>query len=196
MNQLMEIIRQLNLVDLIFIILFVRILYIASVTGFIVEFFKLFGTVLALYLSAHYFTISTDLMRNRYGVGEKPPMIPLDFMDFVSFFILALFGYLIGFVLREAFTRAVKMEAVPALHRWGGMVLSVARSILLMGLITYVLSISTVPYLHDRASESYLGSRCWNLVPDTYSRIWYRFTSKFMRGEQFNKAVPEAQKKH
>jgi len=196
MNQIMEIVRQLNLVDLVFIILFVRILYISSRTGFIIEFFKLFGTVLAIYLAAHYFTISTDLMRNRYGVGENVPKIPLDFMDFISFLILTLFGYLIGFVLREGFTRAVKMEAVPALHRWGGMALSVVRSIFLMGLITYALSISTIPYLHDRVSESYLGSRCWNLVPDTYSRIWYRFVSKFMRGEVFNKAVPEAQKKH
>ena len=196
MNQLMAIIRQLNLVDLVFIILFLRILYISSKTGFIAEFFKLFGTVLAIYLAAHYFTVSTDLMRNRYGVGQNLPKIPLDFMDFLSFIILTFLGYLVGFVLREAFGRAVKMEAVPVLHRWGGMALSVARSIFLMGLITYTLSISTIPYLRARASESYLGRRCWNLVPDTYGRMWYGFVSKFMRGEKFNKAVPEAQAKH
>lgn len=193
MNQFVEIIRQFNLVDVIFIILFARILYISSKTGFIAEFFKLLGTVVGIYLAAHYFTLATDLMRNRYGVGQKIPAIPLDFMDFLSFIILSLFGYLIGYMLREAFTKVVKMEAVPALHRWGGMVVSVARSILLMGLITYALSISTVPYIREKASKSYLGSRCWDMVPDTYNRIWSGFFSKFMRGEKFNKAILEAQ---
>jgi uncharacterized membrane protein required for colicin V production len=196
MNQILDILRQCNLVDLIFVILFFRILYISSKTGFIPEIFKVFGTVLAVYFGAHYFTVSTDLMRNRYGVGQSVPLIPLDFMDFISFIILTFFGCLIGFLLREAFARMIKMEAVPALHRWGGMVLSVARSILLMGLITYTLSISTIPYLYDRASESYLGKRCWRIVPDTYARIWYGFTSKFMSGEKFNKAVAEAQERH
>ena len=196
MNQIMGAIRQFNAIDLVFIILFARIIYISYRTGFIAEFFKLFGTVLAIYLGAHYFTIITDSIRNRYGIGENSTNIPLDFMDFISFVILAIIGYAIGFLLREAFSRLVKMEAIPALHRWGGIVLSIARSLLLMGIITYALSISSITYLYDRTSESYLGSRFWNLVPNTYSRIWYGFTSKFMVGEKFNKAVSEVQERH
>ena len=54
---IVEIIKQFNWVDIFVIILSVRVLYIAVKNGLPVELFKLLGTIAAIYLSLHYYTI-------------------------------------------------------------------------------------------------------------------------------------------
>ncbi len=87
---LLDIIKKLNWVDVFVIIALMRIGYVAFETGFTIELFKLLGTLFAIYLSMHYFTVVSDTLIRRQATTEK---IPLQFTDFVSFLVLTLAGF-------------------------------------------------------------------------------------------------------
>ncbi|MDD5730673.1 MAG: CvpA family protein [Candidatus Omnitrophica bacterium] len=186
-----DIVRQFNWVDILVLVLAARICYIGIKQGFPAELFKLPGTILAIYLSLHYYTMFSDIARDNMNLR----IIPLEFLDLISFVILACLGYLFFIVLREVFARFLKMEAVPKLNKWGGCILSLARAYLLAGLIAYALAISTVGYLKDSVHRSYSGNYLFKVSPTTYSWLWNNIMSKFMSHEKFNKTVNEVQEK-
>lgn len=191
MNPLLSLMEQFNWIDIFFIILLLRICYIAFKSGFISEFFKLLGVLLAIYVAMHYYTDLSDFLRNRFELDKK---LPLDFLDFFCFMLLAAVSYVLSILLRLTFSMFIKLEAIPRLNRWGGFIMGVARAILLTGLFTFIFSITTFKYMHDKIVESYLGPRLINVAPATYGRIWYGFMSKFMPNEKFNKTILEVQK--
>ena len=191
---MLEIIKRLNWVDIFVIILLFRILYVSLKSGFAAELFKLLGTITAIYISLHYFTLFSDWVVGSAKVTISKESMPLEFMDFISFVILVLAGYLFFVGLRAVFYRFIKMEAVPTLNRWGGFVLGIIRGFLLASLIIFMLVISTISYLRDSTLDSYLGSRIYKIAPATYSWIWNSLTSKFMGKEKFNKTVFEVSK--
>jgi uncharacterized membrane protein required for colicin V production len=190
MNSLPSVIQRFNWVDIFVIILLFRICYIAFKTGFVPEFFKLLGTLLAIYVAMHYYTGLSDFLGGRFGLDKK---MPLDFLDFICFISLAIISYLVGILFRQAFCRLIKLETVPRLNMWGGFVIGIARAVLLAGLFTFIISISTVKYLHDKVADSYFGVSLIKVAPQTYSSVWYGFMSKFTPAEKFNKTILEVQ---
>jgi membrane protein required for colicin V production len=191
MNPLLALIERFNWVDIFFIILLLRIGYVASKSGFISEFFKLLGVLMAIYVAMHYYTDLSDFLRGRFELDER---LPLDFLDFFCFILLVGVSYILSILLRQTFSMFIKLEAIPRLNRWGGFIMGITRAILLIGLFTFIFSITTLKYMHDKVAQSYLGPRLINVAPATYSRIWYGFMSKFMPNEKFNKTILEVQK--
>jgi len=185
-----EVIRQFNWVDIFVIIVLLRTIYIAVKNGLTSEAFKLPGIIFALYLSLHYYTTVSDLIQERLPVKE----MPLEFLDFIFFLILATFGYLVFVLLRNLFCRFIKMEAAPNFNRWIGLFLGIARSFFLVGLLTFGLAISSINYLKVSTRNSYLGSQFCQIAPATYTWIWNNITSKFMAQEKLNPAIEEVQK--
>jgi len=191
MNPEAGILGMLNWIDVLFIILLIRILYVSFLGGFFAECFKFFGAILAIYLSLHYYTALSDFIVSKVGFFKS---WPLEFMDLIALLLLAVFSFFIGWLLSYAFTKVAKIEAIPALQRWGGFVMGCLRAVLLCGFITYACSASSVKYLHDKADASYFGGWLIHVAPRTYSAIWNGFTSHFMTSEQFNKTVTEVEK--
>lgn len=188
---LKDIVIQTNWVDIFILVIFIRICYMAVANGFPVECFKLLGTLSAIYISLHYYTLFTDFIRQRAQSAEK---IPLEFLDFVFFIVLVLLGYSIFVAIRILFVNLIKMEAVPKLNKAGGFILGFGRAFLFSGLIMYMLTISTIRYFKDSVVDSYFGSRFFKIGPATYSWVWNKLTSKFMTAEKFNKTIQEIQK--
>jgi len=186
---ILDIIRQWNWVDVLVIIILLRVCYTAMKTGLTVELFKLLGVILAIYLSAHYYTTLSDFAEERMNIK----FIPLEFLDFLCFVILAIIGYLVFFGLREAIHRSIKMQTHPSLNRWAGLALGIGRSILLSGLVIFILVISTISYLKDSVGSSYFGKRMFKIAPATYSGLWNGFMSKFMTQEKINNTILEVQ---
>jgi uncharacterized membrane protein required for colicin V production len=184
---LVEIIKQFNWIDVLIILVIGRIIYIGIKLGFPSEIFKLFGSIVALYLAFHYYTIVSDYFDERFDLR----VMPLEFLDFLLFTVLSAMGYAIFVGLRAVFTRGIKVEAVPRLHKWGGFVLSVARSALLASLFMYMFVISSISYLKNSVTHSYTGSRILELAPSTYRWLWDNLMSKFMTKEKFNDATTE-----
>lgn len=186
---LLNIIQQFNWVDIFVIILLLRVCYIAIKNGFPIELFKVSGTILAIYLSFHYYTNLSDIIRQRF-IGQK---LPLEFLDFLCFGLLAVLGYLAVAFFRQLFSRLITMEAVPKLNKWGGFFIGILRGFLLSSLLIFALFISSFKYFKNSVNDSYSGRRLFKIAPATYSKIWFGFVSKFMPGEKFNPTITEVE---
>jgi len=183
--------KQFNWVDIFIVLLFVRICFVAAKTGIAAEFFKILGTLVGLYLSLHYYTFVSDwFIKSILSLEDK---VPLAFLDFVFFVLLAVAGYVVFALVRTAFDRLIKMQAVASLNKWGGFFLGIGRGILLVGMVVFTLAISSISYLRLSAQRSYLGARAFEIAPATYRWMWDVLASKFFPGEKFNDTVREVQ---
>ena len=116
---MIDVIAQFNFIDIIIIILSFRICYIAFQMGLPVELFKLLGIIFTTYISLHYYTGLSDIIQ-RWPLPEE---LPLEFLDFLIFIILALGGYLGFVVLRSMSYHFIKLEAPPRISQVGGLIL-------------------------------------------------------------------------
>ncbi|PIP18921.1 MAG: hypothetical protein COT38_01550 [Candidatus Omnitrophica bacterium CG08_land_8_20_14_0_20_41_16] len=188
---LLNTLKQFNWLDIFILIMIFRICYIALKAGFPIEVFKFLGSLTAIYVSMHYYTMLSDFIKSRIPIEEN---MPLEFIDFLVFLLLAISGYLLFVLLRSVFSHFIKIEAVSALNKWGGLILGLFRSILLVSLIFFTLAISSVSYLKDSVKRSYLGPRLFSIAPDTYAWAWNNLASKFINSEKQNNVVLEVKK--
>lgn len=186
-----DIYKQANFLDLIIVITVFRICYVALKTGLVVEIFKLLGVLFATYISLHYYISISDIIQNRF----LPPGMPLEFFDFLIFIFLFGAGYMLFVALRVTLYRFIKLEALPAINKTGGLLLGLLRGFFVTGVLVFMLSISTTSYLSRSVKHSYLGNRAIFILPNTYSWLWDNIFSKFSAKDNFNPTVNEALKK-
>jgi len=182
---LLNIIKQFNWIDIFVAIILLRIGYNALKRGISIEFFKLLGTIAAIYLSLHYYTIFSDAIRGRITTEENA----LGFLSPITFITLAILGYFLFAILRSIFYRFIKMEAAPRLNKWGGLLLGLVRGILFLSLIIFMMVITRIDYLQRITHQSYFGKGLFKVAPATYAFLWNKATSKFMVNEEFNQSV-------
>jgi len=188
MEGLLSTLKQFNWIDILTVIISIRICYVSLKSGFTIELFKFLGVVLAIYLSLHYYSDLADF------IGARTKNAPVEFFQPFTFATLAISGNLIFVLLRSIFYRFIHMEAVPQLNKWGGFVLGIARFILVVGLLTFILVIPNIGYLKKSVANSYSGKYFLRVAPNVYSGLWNNLISKFMLKEKFNKGVLDIQK--
>ncbi|MEK6727252.1 MAG: CvpA family protein [Candidatus Omnitrophota bacterium] len=182
--------NQINWLDLFVIIILIRICYVAIKTGFPIELFKILGVILATYLSLHYFSgLSSSLL---ILIGSKN--IPSVFLSLLSFMFLAGAGFLFFSFLRRIFFKLVKMEAVSALNKWGGLVLGITRGFLFASLVIFIFVISGIGYLKKSVTVSYSGKAIFKIAPATYAWAFNGLVSKLVTGEKFNQSILDVEK--
>lgn len=186
---ILEAFARINWVDIVILIIIARTCYVALKNGFPHELFRFLGTVFAIYFSLHYYTALSDFIRERLDLK----VVPLDFLDFIFFVGIVIITDLLFLAFRSALARFIKMEAVPRLNKIGGIILGFFRSILLSGLVVFMLVISSISYLKGSALSSLSGSSLVKVAPSTYSWLWRHIMSKFMTGERFNETIQEVQ---
>ena len=146
-----SIIENINWVDICLAILLLRICYIAVKNGFPQEVFKIFGTIAAVFISLHYYLSLSAFIRSRLGL-ENGALQSLDFFVFVT---LVIFAQLFFVILRKIFSGALKVEALPALNKWGGFILGLARGLLLGSLLIFMLLLSGTGFFNRGVRDSY-----------------------------------------
>lgn len=184
---LVDIVTHLNWLDFLTAILLSRIIYIAIEKGVLNELFKFLSTLFATYLSLHYYIVLSDFLRERLGLKS----IPVEFLDFLCFIVLALIGYLVFVFIRNAVNRLTKTEVTPYVARWGAFALGVARGILFTSLILFTLAVSGISYFRNSVFNSYSGRRLIYVAPAVYRGIWVGVMSKFMIAEKINQNAVE-----
>jgi uncharacterized membrane protein required for colicin V production len=186
---MLDILKGINWVDIFVVIILFRLGYIAIKGGLPIEIFKILGTLAATYLSLHYYqSISEGVVLWLPLVKDRPPW---DLLNFISFMILAVLGYLIFVSLRMLCYRFIKMQATPKLSKWGGLFLGLLRAVLLLGLIVFALLLTDMRYYKDSVRNSYAGRGLSKVAPNVYIWIWKTIGSKFATGENFNQSVLE-----
>lgn len=186
---LLNILRQFNWIDIVVLILLFRMTYIAIKNGLPIELFKLLGIISAIYLSMHYYILCSAYLKERAVIKN----IPLEFLTFLSFIVLAILGYLIFIILRKVFYRFINVEPVQRLNKWGGFIVGIARGILVISLLMFISVISNINYLNNSVKNAYLGRRIFKVAPAIYSALWNNLACKFRTTETFNKTILEVQ---
>ena len=184
---LIDFFSRLNFLDFIILIVLFRICYMAAKMGLSIEIFKFLGTIFSTYIALHYYTVLSDLIQRRF----VPEQMPLEFMDFIVFLFLILFGYLCFVGLRSILCRYIQLNALPKINQGLGLILGIGRGLLIIGLLSFTLVISSVTYLGSAVKHSYLGSRSFVISPQTYGWLWSNIFSKFSPREKFNPTVTE-----
>lgn len=187
---MLDIIKQFNWLDIVVIILFLRVAFVAIKSTLFIEFFKLLGTLSAIYLGLHYYPVLSDFIRN--NVPARLPL-ELDFLDFISCTLLAIVGYLIFVILRAAINRLFHMEPIPNIDKWGSIAFGLVRSFLFISLVVFLLACSTINYIKRGIAVSYSGPYLIKIAPNIYKGIWDGVTSKFAGNEKFNETVLEVE---
>ncbi len=182
---LAEIVNRLNWIDLVFVILLIRTGYVAVRNGFLVEIFKISGTILAVYLGCHYYAPLAAFFHSRLGAEGSSAALP----ETLAFIALCSLGYVVFILPRRLLMRFLKIEAAQVLNSWGGLVLGICRGVLFSGLLFLVFSISARDYLHSSVAQSLSGRRLVDTAAGTYGWIWNTVMSKFMHGEKYNAAL-------
>jgi len=190
---LLDILRQFNWFDIFIVFLLLKIGYTSVKNGFVVELFKFLGTVFAIYISFHYFTVLSDIFMKRVPDEQG---FPLPFMDYVVCLVLIISIYLFFVLLRNLVCHFVKMEAVPTLSKWGGFILGIGRGIIVSSLIAFLFFISTVDYLSASAKNSYISRRIFNVSISTYDAAWNGLMNKLAPNEKHNRTITEIQQNY
>ncbi|MDD4980531.1 MAG: CvpA family protein [Candidatus Omnitrophica bacterium] len=187
---LLSTLKQFNWLDIFVLILLLRIGYVAMRSEFFLELFKFLGTILAIFLSLHYYIIFSDYIGSHIGVNN----IPLEYLTSVISIVLGFLGYFIFVVLRKVFYRFMKMEAVPNLNKWGAVILGLSRGALAASLMIFIMVTSPFGYLKDSVSHAYSGKYIFKIAPAVYGSLWDGIASKFISRDKFNKAILDAPK--
>jgi uncharacterized membrane protein required for colicin V production len=187
--ELLETLKRFNWVDILFVIILLRTCYVAVKNGFPSEFFRLLGMLLAIYLSFHYYINFSDYINSFFIKKNLPP----EHLTFITFAVLVVVGYLIFALLGRIVSRFIHLEAVPALNRWGSLILAIARSFLTVSLVIFIFVIAPGSYLKNSVANSYSGKRLFKIAPATYAWLWDSVMSKFRAEEKFNGSVLKVQ---
>lgn len=179
--------KRLNWVDVFFVILLIRIAYIATKTGFPIEASKLLGTISAIFLACHFYSKLSSLLGHNFNFYKYQ----MEFFNLIAFLLLAILGYLIFVLLRMAMGFLIKMEAVSLLNRWGALILCIFRGALFSSLLLLIMIIANNSYINKSIVESPLGSRLYKITPAVYSSVWDNIVSRFMSKQEFNKGINE-----
>lgn len=182
--------KQFNWLDIFVLILLLRISYVAMRSEFFLELFKFLGTILAVYLSLHYYIVFSDYIGSHIGVNN----IPLEYLTSIICVVLGFLGYFIFVVLRKVFYRFMKMEAVPTLNKWGAAILGLTRGVLVASLIIFIMVTSPFGYLKNSVTHAYSGKYIFKIAPGVYGSLWDGIASKFITQDKFNKAILEIPK--
>jgi len=187
MQNIVELSRQLNWVDILILVVFLRFIFISLKQGLGVEFFKLSGSLFAAYLALHYyFSLATFLN------GYTGSIIPeIHFQELIAFVILFALGYLFFWAIRLSTFRFLSAQVYSELSKWGGFVCAVLRSFVSSSLILFALVIPGNAYFKDSVRYSFSGYYFSKVAPATYTFIWESIVSKFNSGEKYNSAVQD-----
>lgn len=184
-----SIIKAINWVDICVLVLLFRIVYIAFKNGVVHEIFKVFCTVAALYISLHYYKALAAGLRGLLKLRDDA-FVSLDFFIFLALVILI---FVVFFFLRKIFSKALKVEIVPTINKWGSFIFGLARTLLAASLLMFMLVLSGVDFLSNGVQQSYSAKYIAGIAPAVYSSLWNGIFSKFFSGEKINDNVLEAQ---
>lgn len=170
--------HKINWVDIFFLIVFLRICLVAAKNGLPTEFFKLLGTVVATYISFHYFKAGARFLEKALSLNVKDPLA-VTVADVFAFTVLLIFSYLAVIFLRQLFVRLIKLEAYPGFDKWGALVIGALRAVLFFSLLLSFLVFTNIEYFKQSIDNSLSGSRIYSIAPGTHNFIWNHLLSRF-----------------
>jgi uncharacterized membrane protein required for colicin V production len=181
--------QHLNWIDLLAGSLFARVVYIGIKRGFVVELFKLAGTIVALYITLHYCTVFSKLLHEKLH-------LQVVLSDILSFGFLWGAITLTAKLVRDTLLMLVHIEPQGILNKWGGLILSIFRGLLLASLTLVYFEVTNVESFQKYIRDSITGKRLVRMAPDMYEGCYDGFIVKFFPKEELNKSILKGKNPH
>lgn len=162
------ILKQINWVDIFVLILLVRGTYIGLRHGFITEIFKIFGIIVALFVSLHYYGNLSRFLATQALFSKLSPSLQQG-ISFVALILLSLAIFELGhFVIRSL----MRVEGSGVLEKTGGGVCGFIRGAVIAGLILFALNLLPVTYLKTSINRnSWSGPQLVKIGPAIYHML-------------------------
>jgi len=189
---LKEILNIINIVDILIIAVFIRIIWIAVIKGVMVEFFKLFAVFITCFVALHYFN-------QLAGVLKGFLTLPVSLIEILAVVILWAFITILFRFMREGWLASINPEGKVALsQRIAGGALALPRAVLVSGLIFFLIFVSGNVYLNKKARQAWSGFYFRDKALRVYMLVYSQIVSRLFTGEEINmelEKVPERYKK-
>ena len=174
-----DFLKNFNWIDILLAVIFARIIFIGFKRGVVVEFFKLFAAAFAVFINLHYFSSLSRVFQNIVH-------LPQGFADFISFGLLWIIVTLIFKFIRDGFLILLKIEAHSTFERWGALIFSLLRAVLIGSLTILFLRVFNIEYFNANLEQSLLSKRLAKISPQLYEKSLNGFISKFFPTEELN----------
>lgn len=177
-----DILSVVNWVDILAAGIFVRCIYVGAKKGLVVEIFKFFGMIFAIFVTLHYYL--------RFSLFLKKHIISTQTInEFLAFVLLWGVSIVIFKIVREGYMLVTRAGQATAVTKFGGILLGVVRGALICGLLFLLLCVPGNPYLIKKIKTSWTGTGFVQLSPRIYRVSYNGFVSKFFPGEVENVKV-------
>jgi uncharacterized membrane protein required for colicin V production len=176
----MEITARAALIDLFFLILCLRIIYISVSKGALQEFFKALGLLLSALFAFHFYSFLGK------SINDKIAFLSKEYLYFFSFLAIFLGIGAIFNLLRLIAALLFKQEVVPRPQRWAGFFIGVFRASFLSSIIFFLLYLSPLnsQYFNDTVSYKVFKQ----IAPKIYL-LSFKIYNKFDKQAEINKEV-------
>ena len=156
----MDVVVKPSFIDLVFLILCLRIVYIAVARGMLRECFRLLGLINGVFAAFHNYT----------GFSEKLvkiiPFLNREYVHFISFFLIFIGVNAVFTLLRLIITFLFKREQISLKERWVSFLFGSAGACFWVSAVIFALHLSPLNPKHFTSSISYALFK--NIAPKAY----------------------------
>lgn len=183
----MEIIEKLELIDLFFLILCLRISYIAVSGGILKEILKILGLLCGSILAFHYYPFLAIRIEDKFLFLSFLRQKERSFC-FVSYLLIFVATLIVISLLRGIVIYFFKKEKISIKEKLSSLFAGLLRFVFLASIIIFFFYLTS---LHPKYYSNSVSYRVFkNIAPQTYL-VFFKFYNKFDSQIKINKEVEE-----
>jgi len=157
-------ISKVNWVDVLFLIIILRSIYVGAQKGFFTELFNILGVGIAIVLSIHFYSPGANLLLKYF-------FIPLNISNLIAFMAVMFFVYLLFQLVENIIKKLIKIEILPnfnkVINKIGGPVIGLCKGIAISIFIFLVLLLIPVGYVVNSAKVNFLSGEFFSQAATT-----------------------------
>jgi len=182
---LTHLIKSINWIDLGLAVLLIRMIFVGVKNGFVSEFFKFLGVVVAVFVSLHYYSFLAA------WVAEKTNL-SCDYWDLVMFAGLWVAVTLFFKLLGDGILLLFKVETThKGFDKYAAGIMAVVHGILVCSLTIFLILLAHNGPVTRMTLSSYSYKIAGRAGVNTYSFLYNNLVDKLFAGEHYNTAAPK-----
>ncbi len=175
--------KSINWVDVALVVFFIRTVFVSVKSGFVAEGFKFFGTIIALFVSLHFYSSFVHFLAKKFKLSA----LSLEFFVFVALWLLVTLFFM---MLYKGIMLLFKIEANhQVIDRYAAGFLGATRGIFLTSLTVFALLLTHHPYFTSQTFMSSGYAFTAKAAPNTYCLGYNTLIGKVFEHQQFNEDV-------
>ncbi|MCM8831812.1 MAG: CvpA family protein [Candidatus Omnitrophica bacterium] len=162
----MEIFHKFGIIDIVFLIIFFRIVYIAISKGIIFEILKFIAIIVALFFSFHYYSCLPKLPQKFVSLVPTEKVV---FLSFVTIFFGTLFIFLF---LSKILSLLFGKKEFSVIEKWIALFIGIVRFWFLASVLIFIFSIFPMSVVREKLLANSISVNLFsNVAPFGYFSI-------------------------